>query len=120
MATVHPISFPLEVGEDGHCRRTTPDAALSQLIEQLLFTNPGERLNHPELGCGLIERVFDAAGEELRAATEFQIQTALQRDLGGLVKVGAVSVAAEMGTLAVTVSYQAVSTRSWQTVVFHR
>ena len=49
------VAFPLAVRADGATSTVNRQrAAVEQLIEELLFTNPGERLNRPDLGCGLL------------------------------------------------------------------
>ena len=55
------------------------------MIEQLLFTNPGERVNRPDFGSGLLQMVFAPNSPELAAALQFTTQAALQRYLGDLI-----------------------------------
>lgn len=101
------VEYPLRVSAAGATALArSPQAIAEQRIEQLLFTNPGERLNRPRLGCGLIELIFGAASAELLAATQFQVASSLQQWLGDSVRVLAVDVAGRGGTLAVTVTYQ--------------
>jgi len=56
---------------------TTKDHAKSKLINVLL-TSPGERVNHPNFGAGLKNRLFQQntpiAGEELRAIVTPQVE----------------------------------------------
>ncbi len=60
------IEFPFHI--DGRGRTAAPadsDTHLRELIEQLLFTNPGERLNRPDFGSGLLQLVFAPNSTEL-------------------------------------------------------
>ena len=75
------------------------------MIEQLLFTNPGERVNRPDFGSGLLQLVFAPNSPELAAALQFTLQAALQRWLGDVIEVGALTVSSEDATLRVDLSY---------------
>ncbi|HWT95338.1 MAG TPA: GPW/gp25 family protein [Solirubrobacteraceae bacterium] len=101
------VAFPLHVDRSGATARVrSPVARAEQLIEELLFTSPGERLNRPDLGCGLLELLFEQATDELRAATRFQVTSELQRWLGDVVGVVSVDVAVDASQVAVTVVYR--------------
>ena len=50
----HPYSFD----NTGRTTRTDRVDHIRDLIEQLLFTAPGERVNRPEFGSGLMQLVF--------------------------------------------------------------
>lgn len=99
------VGFPYHFD---HRRRTATaagDPHIRQLIEQLLFTAPGERVNRPEFGTGLLQLVFAPNSEQLGAATQMLVQAALQQWLGELIQVEAVEVAADDSTLRVAVRY---------------
>ncbi len=100
----HP-AFPFHF--DPHGRTATSDDAawVRGLIEQVLFTTPGERLNRPTFGCGLLQAVFAPNSDALAAATDLSVQSALQQWLGDLILVEAVSVRHVDATLEVTVQY---------------
>ena len=68
-------------------RRPTSDDHIRDLIEQVLFTAPGERVNRPNFGSGLLQLVFAPNSDELAAATQFLVQGALQQWLGDLIQV---------------------------------
>ena len=65
------------------------------MIEQLLFTNPGERVNRPDFGSGLLQMVFAPNSPELAAALQFTMQAALQRWLGDVIEVQNLEVTAK-------------------------
>jgi hypothetical protein len=99
------IDAPFQFDGGGRTRTTNRDEYVRDLIRQVLFTNPGERVNRPEFGCGLLRLVFAPSSDALAAATQFQVQTALQRWLAELVIVHDVDVEARDGQLTVTVVY---------------
>ena len=99
--------FPFAVGPGG---TITPDpdedADLRAKIVQVLFTAPGERVNLPAFGCGLLDLLFDPSNPVLAAAVEFTVGQALTRWLGEFLVVGGVTVEAGDEVLTVEVSYQ--------------
>jgi phage baseplate assembly protein W len=99
------VDFPIRF--DGHGRTATTGEAdhVRDMIEQFLFTSPGERVNRPEFGSGLLRQVFEPNQEELEAVLQFTIQAGLQRWLGDLVEVRTVEVQSEDATLRVAVGY---------------
>src|SRR5262245_24804572 len=107
---------------DGHGRTATTDdeAHIRDLIEQTLFTAPGERVNRPDFGSGLMQLVFAPTSDELAAATQFLVQSALQQWLGELIEVEAVEVGSEDATLRVTVQYRIRRSGARQTAEFRR
>ncbi|WP_028066876.1 GPW/gp25 family protein [Solirubrobacter soli] len=115
------LDFPLHLDRAGNAARASSRAsAVEQLIEELLFTNLGERLNRPTLGCGLLELVFDPAGDELRAATQFQVLSELQTWLGDLIRVQSVTAESTGAELTVTVTYAPLAGGAPRTAVFVR
>lgn len=107
------IGHPFRVDGRGRTAQATEDEYVRQLVEQVLFTNPGERVNRPDLGTGLAGLVFEPSGEELSAAVEYVVQGGLQRWLGDVIQVEDVAVSADDGdgVLTVSVSYIALRTQ---------
>lgn len=99
------VFFPYQF--DGRGRTRDADAArwIRGLIEQLLFTAPGERVMRPDFGSGLRQLVFAPNSPELAATTQFLVQGALQQWLSDLITVEAVEVRAVDAALFVTVQY---------------
>ena len=85
-----------------------------------MFTSPGERVNRPTFGSGLLQLVFAPNSDELVAATQFLVQSALQQWLGELIQVEAVQVTSEEATLQVTVQYVHQRTQQRQVAEFTR
>jgi phage baseplate assembly protein W len=75
------------------------------MIEQVLFTNAGERVNRPEFGCGLKRLLFMPNGQALAAATQVLVKSALQKWLETVIQVEMVEVDAQDSTLTVLVTY---------------
>lgn len=99
------INYPLHFDGRGRTAQAEHDKHIRDLIEQVLFTSPGERVNRPDFGSGLMQLVFAPNSDELATATQFMVQGALQQWLGDLIQVEAVQVESEEATLKVTVQY---------------
>jgi uncharacterized protein len=99
------VRYPYQFDERGRTAIADEEAWIRGLIEQVLFTAPGERVMRPEFGCGLAQLVFAPNSPELAATTQFLVQGALQQWLGTLITVEAVDVQAEDSMLRVTVEY---------------
>jgi hypothetical protein len=115
------IDFPYSF--DARRRTASPvddDDHVRDLIEQVLFTTPGERVNRPDFGSGLMQLVFQPNGVELAAATEFLVQNALQQWLAEVIAVDGVRVEAVDSTLTVTVQYTVRHTQTSSVAVFRR
>jgi phage baseplate assembly protein W len=99
------IDYPLHFDNRGRTAQTTDDKHIRDLIEQVLFTLPGERVNRPAFGSGLMQLVFAPNSDELASTTQFLVQGALHQWLGDLIQVDAVNVEIEESTLQITVRY---------------
>jgi uncharacterized protein len=99
------IDFPYQIDGHGRTATTTGDDHIRDMIEQLLFTNPGERVNRPSFGSGLLQMVFEPNSTELAAALQFTLQASLQQLLGSLIQLQAVQVTSQDSVLQVTVQY---------------
>lgn len=99
------IDFPYNIDGRGRTAQAGTDHHIRDLIEQVLFTNPGERVNRPTFGSGLLRLVFAPNSDVLAGATQLAVQGALQQFLGDLILVEAVTVDNVDSTLTVTVQY---------------
>jgi len=99
------IAFPLRVGPRGRTETSDEARHVEELIEQVLFTAPGERVNRPTFGSGLSELVFAPGGEGVAEATQMLVQGALQQWLGDRVVINALEAESEEATLRVSVRY---------------
>jgi len=100
------LAFPYGFDGNGYTRQAaTPDAHIADMIEQVLFTAPGERVNRPTFGSGTAQLVFGPASDLLAAVAQQAIQAGLQQWLSDLIRVQAVTVTASDSTVQVTVCY---------------
>ena len=97
------FGFPFAVNSSGRINATGGDEAIRGKIIQVLFTAPGERVHHPDFGCGLFNLVFEPNNEIFRAATEFTVGQALTRWLRDDIAVDSVHVESkdEMATIEI-------------------
>jgi len=99
------VEYPFQIDGRGQVASAAYLNHVRQMIEQVLFTMEGERVNRPDFGCGLARMVFELSTSEVVAATQAMVQGALQRWLGELIRVQGVSVSAVESTLTVTVRF---------------
>jgi phage baseplate assembly protein W len=114
------LRYPYQFDGRGHTAEADEAAYTRGLIEQVLFTSPGERVMRPDFGSGLMQLVFAPNSPELAATTQFLVQGALQQWLGNLIALQAVDVAAVDSTLSVTVRYLIRRTGAAETASFER
>ncbi|HUF60482.1 MAG TPA: GPW/gp25 family protein [Verrucomicrobiales bacterium] len=112
------IDYPFHFDRRGRTAETDEFAHIRDMIEQVLFTSPGERVNRPAFGSGLRELVFQPNSVELAATTQFLVQAALQEWLGDLIQVDEVQVDAQDAKLHVTVRYMIRRSQERQTAAF--
>jgi phage baseplate assembly protein W len=99
------IDFPFSIDGRGRTASTDDDDHIRDMIEQLLFTSPGERVNRPDFGSGLLKMVFAPNSEEVASTLQGAVQAAIQRWLGDLIELKNLEVKAEDSTLSLTLSY---------------
>ena len=114
------VDHPFHVDPRGRTATTSDDDYIRDLIELVLFTAPGERVNRPTFGCGLKQLVFAPNSKALAAATQVAVQGALQQWLGDLIEAEAVSVARDESSLRVDVRYLVRRDQRPQTATFTR
>lgn len=112
------VDFPYSFDSLGRTATTSGDDHVRDLIEQVLFTTPGERVMRPDFGSGLLGLVFEPNSTTLAATTQVLVQGALQQHLGHLIAVQAVEVSADDAQLSVQVRYIQLSDRSSHTETF--
>jgi phage baseplate assembly protein W len=109
------IDFPFRIDNRKRTASTRDEDHVRDLIEQLLFTAPGERVNRPAFGSGLPQMIFGPSTPEVAAAMQFLIQGALQQYLADLIQVSSVQVDAVDSTLRVQVDYVLTRTQERRT-----
>lgn len=104
---IHSIRYPFGIDAGFGKLLEEPDYAehVEQMIRQVLFTNPGERINRPDFGCGLMRMVFAPNSDVSANLTQVMIVQALQRWLGILIDVLDVKATAVDEKLEVNIVY---------------
>ena len=113
-------AYPLRIDGGSQQAAQAPYAAhVEQMIEQILLTAPGERVDLPQFGCGLRQLVFAPLTDSLSASLKIQVTQALGRWLAGIIQVSSIDVTSSSedaalgpGTVQVTVSYTLVDTQT--------
>jgi phage baseplate assembly protein W len=112
------FDHPLRLDGRGRVATTQGDDHVRDMIYQVLFTSPGERVNRPDFGCGLLQLVFEPNSEALATATQFLVQGALQRWLADVIQVEQIEITSEEERLMVDVIYMRLDTGQRQRDLF--
>jgi phage baseplate assembly protein W len=85
---IHSILYPFAIDAGFGVLAEEKDYAkhVEQMIKQVLFTNPGERINRPDFGCGIPRMVFAPNSEVSANLTQVMIRQSLERWLGTLIE----------------------------------
>src|SRR4030095_2230546 len=111
------VNFPYQFDGRGRTKDAL-DKYVRQLVEQVLFTSPGERVNLPDFGSGLLQLPFAPNSVEMAAAKQFTVQAALQKWLSNYIKVQSVVASSDEAVLTMTVSYSLLNTDVTQVQTF--
>jgi phage baseplate assembly protein W len=119
MAQVN-LYFPYLIDTHGQTAVAADEDHIRDMIGQVLFTAPGERVNRPTFGSGLPGLVFEPNAPDAAAATQFQAHGALQLWLGDVIEVQDVTVEADGEVLRVLVRYLIRRTQQRRLAEFRR
>jgi phage baseplate assembly protein W len=118
------LAFPFRIDGRGRTREARRDEDNDEyirgLIEQVLFTAPGERVMRPDFGSGVRRLLFAGNSPEMAATTQMLAQSALQQWLGHLIVTESVSIDAVDSAVHVEIVYSVRRTQKRQTVTFER
>ncbi len=81
------IAFPFDYDRQGLTAQSNESDHIRNMIDQLLFTAPGERVNRPNFGSGINQLVFAPNSDQLAATLYASTQAALQQWMGDLIEV---------------------------------
>ena len=112
------LDYPFHLAGSGRTADTDEDDHIRDLIHQVLFTSPGERVNRPDFGCALKTLVFQPNRDTLVGATRTLVHGALQRWLEREIVVEDVAVQADESTLTVQIVFTRRDTGERQSDVF--
>ena len=99
------LNFPYKIADNGRTDFTDSPGNIRDMIELILFTNPGERVHRPEFGCGVGRLVFSPNSPEVASTTSYLIQSSLMQELGDLIVVMSVDCESVDSQLIVNVKY---------------
>lgn len=100
------IQFPFQIDDAGITdKNDVLDKEIQGKIIQVLFTAPGERVNKPEFGCGLLNLMFEPNDDILAAALEFTIGQSLVRWLADDIMVDGVDVESRDELITASIAY---------------
>lgn len=114
------IDYPFHFDGRGRTATTDDKDHIRDMLEQLLFTSPGERVNRPNFGSGLLAMVFAPNSKELATTLQGSVQAAIQRWLGDLIELQKLEVTAEDSKLSLELSYLVRRTNELQTTQISR
>jgi phage baseplate assembly protein W len=99
------MRFPFAFDSRGRTAEATADERIRQLIEQVVFTSLGERVNRHTFGSDVARLVFAPNGDVAASATQLVVQGALTQWLTDLALIQAVDVVSSDATLTITIRY---------------
>jgi phage baseplate assembly protein W len=109
-------AFPYALDTSGHTACAEGDDAIRQMLEQILFVAPGERVNRPDFGCQLQSLTFAARTNELTTAVQALVEGALRKWAGDAIQLRDVKVEVQERLVVVTVRYVELRTQSLRQV----
>jgi hypothetical protein len=114
------IDYPFHFDGRGRTAATSDDDHIRDMLEQLIFTSPGERVNRPDFGSGIMQLIFAPNSPELAATLQFTLQAAIQRWLGDVLELRSLEVTSVDSTLTIDVHYVVRRTNQPQSASFTR
>lgn len=106
------LGFPLRFGPDRGLDAVSVQESFRAMLEQILFTMPGERVNRPTFGVGVPRYVFEPSSPLLANRIRVALEENLYNYLGKRVRVLNVAVDQEEEALHIRVSFEIVGTVS--------
>lgn len=114
------VAWPYRIDTSNRTAEADDERHVRDLIDQVLFTSPTERVMRPSFGSGVMQLVFAPNSAELAATTQYLVEGALQQWLGDVIDVEEVRVDAVDAKLTVTVRYIVRLTREARVETFTR
>jgi phage baseplate assembly protein W len=114
------IAYPFSFDAQGRTARADWPSHVRQMIEQLIFTAPGERVNRPDFGSGVQQLLFAPNSPELASTVQFTLQAAIQRYLSDVIQISSLEATATDSSLNIELSYVLRQNGQAQTATFTR
>ncbi len=99
------LDFPFHFDVLGQTAATNENNHIRDLIEQFLFTNPGERVNCPDFGSGLLEVIFEPNSPRLIADLQ-RIKSGLQHWMDDLIELEELDIGSQDAEVRILVRYR--------------
>lgn len=112
------ITYPYQISSNGRTATSDADRHIQELVEQVLFTTPGERVNRPTFGSGVSQLVFAPNGTQYAGTYQSLVQSALQKWLGSMISIQTLQATSQDATLQLTLQYTILSTQQQQVEQF--
>jgi phage baseplate assembly protein W len=118
----HDYAYPFHLNAaSGQAAQASYEDHVEQMIRQVLLTDPGERIDMPEFGCGLRRLIFAPMSDALQATTKMLVLQSLNRWLSDQIQVQNVTVSKPGeepdGQLLIEIDYVLIETRSSRSVL---
>jgi uncharacterized protein len=114
------FAYPYRIDKNGRTALTSEPDHIEQMVEQVLFTSPGERVNRPTFGAGINRLIFEPLSADLVTASQALVQASLQQWLGDVITVNSVVASSQESTLLIQVMYTLKATQQMQVATFTR
>jgi phage baseplate assembly protein W len=114
------LDFPFRIDTSGRTSTTNREDHVGNLIEQILFTSPGERVNRPAFGCGLQRAVFQPNSDLMASTARMTAEAAIQQHLSHLIDLVSLKVETADSTLSVEVTYTLKQMKENRTITLQR
>lgn len=119
-STADHVAFPFTIDRRGRTATADDGTYIRSLLEQVLFTAPGERVNRPTFGSGLNQLLFAPNDPSVVAAVQLAAESSVQVWLGDLLVLEKLQVEALDAVLLVEVTYRLLETAEVRMVTFRR
>ncbi len=114
------FDFPFHFDNRGRTALADDNEHICDMLEQLIFTGQGERVNRPDFGSGILQLIFAPNSPELAAALQFSLQASIQRFLGDVIEMQALDVSCVDSSLIISIKYLVRRTGQERTASFTR
>lgn len=102
-AIAHPLA--IDGGKKELREQNDLDAHVREMLFQLLLTDPGERVNRPDFGCGIRRMVFSPLNESAASLAQVTILNALETFLSSVITTDRVDVEFHDETAEIKIVY---------------
>src|SRR3954466_6292826 len=99
------VAFPFRLDSRGHTEVTDDERHVNGMLEMLLLTTAGERVNRPDFGGGLRQLLFGPASPELAATVQHTLRAEILQWLDDVIDLRELDVWAEEGRMVLNLSY---------------